>query len=344
MRIAIRADASDVIGTGHVMRQLAFAESLLQRKDQVTLFGSIPGPRWLISQIERLEGLRWVRLAEGEFGSRFYDSAECDALMVDSYLLNQFDLERLQAVFPRVAVMIDGPGQQLAGKVAVAAVLWRGARWLESCRNQFQIFHSGPEFLMFRKELIEARRMQISAQKSDLSRVVVSLGGTNYGDFLDDVLEILEHLAQPVRVDVFSTKLGSKLSSRVESNPHFRVHENGLGFPRILSQSNFAITAGGTTVAELAFLGIPGIFLPVASNQKENMVAVQELGLGGVVDPYSGNFRPALKHEILEVLGKVEDENFDFPRRFDPFGADRVRRALLGENSAGASALGHSVT
>ena len=52
MRFILRADASPVIGTGHVMRLLAIAEELAQHGQEVIFLGSVSEVKWLENRIQ----------------------------------------------------------------------------------------------------------------------------------------------------------------------------------------------------------------------------------------------------------------------------------------------------
>ena len=67
MRIGLRADASNAIGTGHVMRQAAIGLQLQRQGATVLLIGSISGPDWLQEYIKKQRDLEWVQVPEGNF-------------------------------------------------------------------------------------------------------------------------------------------------------------------------------------------------------------------------------------------------------------------------------------
>ena len=79
MRYVLRADASQSIGTGHVMRSSAIGEELIERGEEVIFVGEFSEVPWLALRINNL-GLSQILLKEGDYTS----NPETDVLILDS--------------------------------------------------------------------------------------------------------------------------------------------------------------------------------------------------------------------------------------------------------------------
>ena len=209
MRMGLRADASDVIGTGHFVRQVALAQHLLREGTEVFLVGNISGPEWLLDYVREQEGLVRVDVPEGDFSGALFEDLGLDALLIDSYRLSNIQLRVLESIVPTVGVMLDGPWQELTGSIAIAPTLDTKSSWLEEAGRNFDQFYCGPSFILLRDEVLGMdRQFQLAKKKDQHPRIVVSTGGgtNNLG------LEILRSLLQrpkPANFDIFSRQVKS---------------------------------------------------------------------------------------------------------------------------------------
>ncbi len=328
MRIAIRANASDSIGAGHVIRQLAFCQYLMNRGVPFDLFASIPGPEWLITVVRNQLGTRWKEVEEKDFGPGQFEGEEYYALVIDSYDLEQGSLDLLQRHIPRVAVIVDGPWQSLRGQVGIAPVLLGNRPWINTYKSRFQSFHHGPGYFMLRKEVVSASLQSRKLIRPAMPRIVVSLGGAQEGKPLRQIIRVLEDLEGPFQVDVFSRNQMQLSLPPQNKETIFSFHPPGSNFLGALASSSFAITAAGTTVAELLFLGVPAIYIPVANNQRENIIAIKELELGPILSPHPFFFRKRLSSVVRSTI--IAEPDFNRRQLIDELGSARVLEAILG--------------
>ena len=87
MRYVLRADASQAIGSGHVMRLSAIAEELIARGEEVIFVGSISNLPWVE---DRIAELGFSEICENE--KEFTPKSDSDVLILDSYQIPINDL------------------------------------------------------------------------------------------------------------------------------------------------------------------------------------------------------------------------------------------------------------
>jgi len=299
MRIAIRADASTTIGTGHVMRQIALAQHLLGENHEVRLFASITGPDWLRKYVESQSGLDWLEVEEGDFSADpLLAGGALDALVVDAYTLDEKALQLLEKAIPTVAVFVDGPWQNVSGKMAIAPTLDGNPAWVSGYRKRFEEFHWGPEFFMIRREVIELRKKRSRRSPDSEPRIVVALGGSDLGGHTGTVLSALSETGKAAKIDVFAPAPGIWGNFRANGGHFVEFHEPGPAFLEYLGNADLAVTAAGTMAAEISFLGVEAIFIPVAPNQQENALALRALKLGVVLNLDEADFPEQLVESV----------------------------------------------
>lgn len=333
MRIAIRADASATIGTGHVMRQIAFAQHLLRENHEVTLFASIAGPEWLREYVKSHSELVWEEVPEGNFSADLLSTGDAfDALVVDAYTLNQKALGLLEKALPKVAVIIDGPWQDVRGKLAIAPTLEANPSWVDEYQKRFEEFHCGPQFFMLRQEVIRCSEERSSRSANLKPRIVVALGGSDVCGKTAEVVETLAGAFPAVGIDAFgSGRLSSAVGSRAERRVTFLPP--GPDFLAKLELADVAVVGAGTTVAEVVFLKIPSIVIVVASNQLSNYQFIKRSALGVALLSEDPDFLGLLVVGVGELLSDSPDLFIrlspDEPV-IDALGSSRVRDIVFG--------------
>lgn len=309
------------------MRQIALAQYLLRANHDVTLFASITGPDWLKNYVQSQTALAWEEVREGDFSAGYFPTGDSfDALVVDAYTLDQKALASLEERFPVVAVMIDGPWQELSGKLAIAPTLNRNPAWAAEYQERFEEFHWGPEFLMLRSEVLEARKRRAQRIPNSKPRIVVALGGSDIGGHTDAVMKVLTNSGRAAEIDVFVAGPVDQFNVNSKLVESVRFHEAGPVFLDYLANSDLAVTAAGTTAAEVSFLGVEAIFIPVVANQKENAMALRNAGFATVIDIGHDDFAGQLAEAVLKALASRGSKP-DF--LVLPNGVARMAKALL---------------
>lgn len=334
MRIAIRADASISIGTGHVMRQIALAQHLVSKDHEVCFFASITGPEWLREYLASQTKMVWSVVEEGDFSpSRFLAGGSFDALIIDSYSLSQRALTLLEQKLSTVVVVIDGPWQDLRGRVAIAPILAPDPPWKKEYSERFEAFYCGPGFLLPRQEVIELQKKRLQLEKNPKPRIVVGLGGS---DPLGETERIVESLAQAVpEAEIHAYFPGSLPSEgeefRAGGNVAFR--QSGTKFIDDMARADLVVVGAGTTAVEVLSMGIPAIFIVVAKNQMENYRSLTSMGFSVLFPSGEQKFAVEIGLEARRLLdestGPLATRVPTGPLVIDGLGPGRVVDLLL---------------
>lgn len=313
--VAIRADGNAVIGLGHVMRCATLAQSLVDAGAQVTFLSrSLPDPI-----ASKLCKSAVVTLAEG-LDSSAVDSS--DIVVVDGYHL--VDEVVANAHRCRRMVMID---DNLELPVDLAAVVIN--QNLHASEAMYptvdgQSLLIGPAFVMLRPEVaaIQRRFRQPSAAKL----VLISFGGADPQRLtLPTVSLLLEHSSWRIFAAVGPTHPDRPvLDGLSRTEQRLEIGAGDLVEP--LSAADVAIIGGGTTLYEVAFLGIPTVAVVTATNQAAATKLAADLGL--VVQA------PARPEDIFDTLMAL-DRDGKPPRStseavIDGLGSERVAKAIIG--------------
>lgn len=330
MKVVLRADASPNIGTGHVMRQIALAEVLLLQDVEVFLVGEVSGPSWLEHKLTKLQGLQRVNQPTGSFDAGVLGKLGASASTIDSYAIRQNELAEWESKSSKTLVFIDGPWQRLEGGVGVVPGISDQFTWLGDLRRRFDNVYVGPEYLMIREEIKRAKQQRLQEPPSS-PQILVVFGGADPLGRAQLVESALEKVFSECRVVVMGANEGGHLGEISSSSYRGVFYPPRSNFVQELVKSSLVISAVGTTTAELIFLGIPSIFIPVAGNQAENAKALERLSPSIVLWPDTPDFEARLLSAVSTAIksGKFHPLPIVNLPSLDGGGAMRVASLLL---------------
>jgi len=290
MNLLLRTDASLKIGTGHAMRCLALAQAWQDAGGRAVFAMAEATPA--VQERLRGEGVEVVSL-RGTPGSQ-EDSGQtallaanngADWVVVDGY---QFGAD-YQLALKRAGhkiLFIDDNGH--AEHYSADLVLNQNAYASE---DMYRNRESGTGLLLglhyailrreFRRWHLERPDGLGSENKRPVTKVLVTLGGSDAGDLTLRVIEALEHV-QPATIEVRIVAYGSSAFTELETaatKARVRLLRNVTSMPELMAWADIAVSGAGTTVLELAFMGVPAILLVTAENQRSNAQEWEGLGL-----------------------------------------------------------------
>lgn len=322
------------------MRQIALAQYLLSTNHEVTLFASITGPEWLRKYVQSQTGLVWEEVREGDFSADLLLCADAfDALVVDAYTLNQDALELLEETIRVVAVMIDGPWQDLGGRLAIVPSLDQNPDWAGEYQKRFEGLYWGPEFFMLRREVIEAKKKRSQRTPNSQPRIVVALGGSDIGGKTVQIVETLARNFPSAVIDAYVMGAVPVASDNAEARGLVSFHASGPEFIDKLLRADFAVVGAGTTVAEVMFIQVPAIFVVVVDNQLANQVFLKNTKPGTSLVLSSATFETDFAAAVMRfrplIAGKAITSELTH-LSFDGRGTEQVARLIIARARVGA--------
>lgn len=166
-----------------------------------------------------------------------------------------------------------------------------------------------------------------ASPRGEVRRVLVSTGSTNPGRSLEALASACVEAVPSAAIDVVLGP-GATFVPSPEVAARASVHRGLTDLGPLMSRADIAVSAGGTTLYELACMGVPAVAVPVVENQLENVRGFASLGCGisvtgahdpGLVQAVSGLAGdPGLREGLSERARSIVDGR----------GAERVARAL----------------
>ena len=282
MKVAVRADASSRIGTGHVARCLALADALAQRGAEVH-FLMRPAAGGMEDAV-RSSGHRVLHLAQDDelaaSAALLGNIGRVDWLVVDHYAL---DASWEAALHPAVGQLlaIDDLGREHACDLLLDANLRdpHDHPYL-GCLPAACTALLGPEFALLRREF--APLAAATAPRSTLRRILVSFGGADPGGATELAVAALASLepgrhASDVICGAGNPRYAAiaRLCAAIEGCRCLR-HSDDLA--AMMAAADLGLGGAGVSALERLALRLPALIVTLADNQNANAREIDRRG------------------------------------------------------------------
>lgn len=311
MLAVFRADASSVLGGGHVMRCLTLAGALSDA-GWTCAFAARPGAADAVPALAR-SGYDVVTLdgAEadepGVLARRWPEGP--DWLVVDHYGLGA-DFETSCRPWARNIMVLD----DLADRTHDCEVLLDQNLGRENGAYSALVPEGcgvllGPRFALLRSQFGDAREDALArrANGGEVGRILVSMGATDPGGVTVKVLEGIGLSGVAAAIDVVAPsgieRDVEKAAVAVAAEVHFDVADMAA----LMSRADLAIGGAGTTSWERCCLGLPSVVIVTADNQRAIADELQGAGAARVLgwhgDVESGRVSRAVADMSADPMG-----------------------------------------
>jgi UDP-2,4-diacetamido-2,4,6-trideoxy-beta-L-altropyranose hydrolase len=341
MKLLVRADASSTIGVGHVMRCLALAQAW-QEAGGTALFAMAEGAEALVDRLTA-EGLLVrplpVQVGSAEDARQTLALAEREQvawLALDGYRFDAEYQRRLTQGQGRLLMLDDfGQTSHYCADLVLNQNAHADAAFYPSREATTELL-LGLDYVLLRREF-----RQHPPQPKNLSQparhLLLTLGGGDPDNLTGRVIEELSG------IDLLSLETIAVVGA---SNPHrprlealchaseraVQLRSNVADMSELYAWADLAVTGGGSTLWELAHLGVPALTLILAVNQEASSRRLDRLGaircLGYPQDLGSGAIAAA-----VVCLGADSEQRQRMAERgrrlVDGRGALRVVRRML---------------
>jgi UDP-2,4-diacetamido-2,4,6-trideoxy-beta-L-altropyranose hydrolase len=197
----------------------------------------------------------------------------------------------------------------------------------------------GPKFALLRKEFMRYRGWQRDVPEA-ARKVLVTLGGSDSHNITKKVIDALAGTGLEVRVAVggsnphlSSLREAAQQVSRGDTKVDLVVNSSDM--PQLMAWADMAVAAGGSTSWELAYFGLPAVFIILASNQEQIARELERRGFGICLGDHS-KLDLQLLREALSRLAADPELRAAFAARgreiVDGLGGERVASLLARED------------
>lgn len=296
--LLVRADASTQIGTGHVMRCLALAQAW-QDTGGTAQFLVTSLPSGLNARLST-EGIdvAYLSVAPGSASDAAETAARAQTagaawVVADCYQFDAAYQYALKQAGLRLLVLDDyGHTDHYYADLVLNQNI-HADQSLYAVREPYTRLLLGTSYALLRREFWPWSGWQRKTP-AVAHKVLVTLGGSDQDNITLQVLRVLQQVeADGLEVTVLvgggNPHLESLMSFAADLRFSVRLIRNAPSMPELMAGAHVAISAGGSTCWELAFMGLPSLLLVLAENQRPAVNALSKAGvccyLGEAVNP-----------------------------------------------------------
>jgi UDP-2,4-diacetamido-2,4,6-trideoxy-beta-L-altropyranose hydrolase len=338
-KLLIRADGDGEIGTGHIMRCLTLAQACVNSGGSV-IFASTALPEHLLDRIEQWSDQ--IQRLDTESGSTtdahrtiaYAEQYDADWIVVDG---PHFDATYQQTLADteRQLLTIDDMGEL---KYYTADLVLN--QNLHASKNMYSDRGSntrlllGPEYVLLRREFLEWREWSRDIPDTP-NRVLITLGGSDPGNETQKIVRALDKIKNDVTARVIvgaENRHYEALTNSVEStDQQIELKCNVSNMAEQMVWADLAISSGGTTCWELAFMRLPTLVGTIAPIEEYLVEGLKDEGLFYHVGEFEETTDSQLAVRIEHSLDNPEnlrEMSNKAQRLVDGYGQDRVIESM----------------
>ncbi|MBI5892627.1 MAG: hypothetical protein HZB79_03070 [Deltaproteobacteria bacterium] len=270
------------IGMGHVCRCIVIAKALRKKGCEPVFI--INNDSAVIERVKK-NGFKWHM---GDFKNIPDVILELKTVFIDTKKDVSKVLQKLKNAGCKVILMDNTTDARLEADVNIFPSLipiddidWNGSL-LKDCGDKFKgKNYSGGDYIPIDEAFINARKKALN--HSLPFKILVTMGGADPNRLTGMVVSVLKKIKEPIEIRVVIGPASSKdeVLDKIE-----KENDAGILFFRgqddlsdIMADSHIAITALGTTLYELALVGVPAIIVANYLEDKKDMDTYKELGM-----------------------------------------------------------------
>jgi len=334
MLIAFRADATPALGGGHVMRCLALAGELASRSCEV-LFLSGPQTATVVPSLTRAGyPLAAVGADPAELGRAMASLGRprADAMVIDGYGFSDA-YERAGRDFAnKIMVIDDFNSRRHDCDILLDQTFGRQPGEFDGLLPAGGIVLTGSRYALLRSEFARLREQALARRRqgAPVRRILVSMGLTDVGGLSWPIGELLARRKPDCTIDLV---LGAKTTRAGQAHPSIRLHVDPPSMAELMLEADLAIGAAGSTTWERCCLGLPGVLVALADNQRLN--ARNVVAAGAALEATASAAAIVEAAQVLIMDDRLRtDMAWKAAEICDGYGAKRVADVLLGPMDA----------
>jgi len=359
MKIILRVDASEKMGSGHLMRCLTLAEELKKNGDDVTFISrahkgnlneliskkdievfELPKPEAFEPSSKKTEDdnyEEWLGVSQSQDAQEtinFFREDPPDWLIVDHYALDKTWEKYIRPYVKNILVIDD-----LANRSHDCNLLL-DQNWFENKDNRYnglvpsyctQLL--GSEYALLRPEFVKEKK-KLKTRNGDVKRIFVFFGGSDTHNL---TAMTLLALSQPelvhLEVDAVIGKNNPNQDDLKElalTRHLTQLHIQVDNMASIMAKADLAIGSGGATTWERICLNLESCVVIFAKNQNEvnsHLVRKGYIHLLGYANEINPKFlKESIVNRILQINKKMG--RADYSAMCDGRGLERVVKNL----------------
>ena len=270
MNILIRADSSNSIGTGHIMRDLVLAK---QYKNENIIFAT----QDLVGNINHKiieSGYKIELLKSNDFKelNDLIKKLNIDMLIIDNYDINYDFEKKLKDLNPNLKIFVldDTYEKHFCDILLNHNISADKKKYKNKVPNHCEL-RCGSKYTLLRDEFLEAKKAKKRVKKKNKT-IFLGLGGADHKNLNIKILKVVEKFKKSLKVNLVTTTANKNLEELKEyckDKKWINLQINSNEVAKLMSKSDFAIVTPSVTANEIFYLDLTMITIKTAKNQNQ---------------------------------------------------------------------------
>ena len=334
--ILIRADANEVVGTGHIMRCLSLANAFSEIGEEDVFCTAdhraddlIRGKGYKVICLDS----DWTELKEDGI-VQIAEEMKPELILVDSYYVTEEYMHKLRKAAP-TAYIDDMNAHCWEVDYLINYNIYADSFDYSAYRNSGTELLTGPRYAPLRSEFKGIPKRIV---KETVTDILVSAGGTDPERITEKIMQGICPGEKAIRFHFVVGALNARINEIDKlQDDNIILHINEKNMSALMNSCDIAISAAGTTLYELCATGLPTITYTLADNQLVPAKAFEEqhvmISAGDCRD--NSSFIDDLKNAVRtltndqKLRSKCAQNMQDL---VDGNGADRLAKSLVRGN------------
>jgi UDP-2,4-diacetamido-2,4,6-trideoxy-beta-L-altropyranose hydrolase len=325
--VIFRADAGTDIGIGHVMRCIALAQALKNKGCPVSFVSRCRHPQikqriaaagFELFDLDRFPNPRQDRDRFRKYLKHY--QPEATWLVIDGIGFDEGEHKVAHEAGCRLLLIDDDAKlDRYRAELLLNQNIGAARRYFgDKLDGQTQTL-CGTRYVLLRKEFLNhPEAFRAAAAPQPVAHLLVTLGGADPDNATGKVLAALHKIAfdgLEVRVVVGAANpnVPDLEAASARSRSRVTLVLDPQDMPAQMAWADAAVTAGGTTCWELAYMGVPFLVGILAENQEDNATGLAEKGAA----INCGWFHRLAAGELTEYLGRLLSDGAARARRIE---------------------------
>jgi UDP-2,4-diacetamido-2,4,6-trideoxy-beta-L-altropyranose hydrolase len=313
MKVVFRADASLLMGVGHLMRCLTLANELneqnheiifIYRKITENLQFLIKYPVLVLPKNDNFHSddlyLNWLGATQEQDAKQTIKAIpeNTDLLIVDSYALNKIWQKQLRPYTKKIMVIDDLADRQFDCDVLLNQNLGTQIEdYKDKVPNSCELLLSC-DYALLRPEFSNLREKALIKRQNtqEIKNILISMGGC---DVDNKTYEILQDISANLNVVVVlggSSPHNQMIINYAMDKENITVLIDADNLSELMFEADLAIGAGGSSSWERCCLGLPTLLYVLAENQRKIADNLEQLNAVKIVDNLKVNLDDILNN------------------------------------------------
>jgi spore coat polysaccharide biosynthesis predicted glycosyltransferase SpsG len=269
MKILILADGNHKIGMGHIYRSVSLSQELKNCGHEVTFITKDKIAKEFFSKISKCiltSNLNSLRI------NNFLKKFSPELILLDKLKESKAVLKNLKKFCPILAIDYTGKHYDLIDYGINILYHKTGIK-----KNSFSSF----KYAILNKNFKKNTCINVN---KEIKSLIILQGGSDTYCFTPKILKSILSLKNNLKISVVlgpSFKCNKKLNQIIkESDNKIKIFQNVKNMSNLMQKHDIAITAGGNTLVELAYLGIPSIIICGEKFELETAELMAKNGFG----------------------------------------------------------------